>query len=203
MGVVESAAVAPAVLAARLVLGVLFVVAGASKLRDGDRFRRAVETYAVLPPRMARVVARVVPPVECLAGALLVVGLLPSVAAAAVALLLVAFTAAITVNLLRGRRIDCGCFDAPGGQPISWTTVGRNGLLLALALGLVWAGPVGPGISPAPANVAAPDVVAVVIVIVSLFATARLGAAAFVLARAVAAPPADGGPVVGQIGGGS
>src|SRR6202035_1483448 len=54
-------------------------------------------------------------------------------AEAAAAVLLGAFAVAMGINLLRGRRqIDCGCFQGALKQPLRWTLVGRNALLVLL-----------------------------------------------------------------------
>jgi len=57
-------------------------------------------------------------------------------------LLLAAFTAAITTNLVRGNRFACHCFGSMSSTAeIGWGTVARNGAFLALAfLSLVGAG---------------------------------------------------------------
>jgi hypothetical protein len=48
--------------------------------------------------------------------------------------LLICFTAAITVNLLRGNGFGCGCFSSsPLARPMSWLSVFRNLALIALA----------------------------------------------------------------------
>ena len=51
-------------------------------------------------------------------------------AAAALAM----FTGAVAVNLLRGRRIDCGCSGVVADTRITWLTVARNLALTALAV---------------------------------------------------------------------
>jgi hypothetical protein len=46
--------------------------------------------------------------------------------------LLLSFTVVIVSNLLRGNRPACACFGARANTPISWWTVARNGVLIAL-----------------------------------------------------------------------
>lgn len=58
----------------------------------------------------------------------------------AVAVLLVAFIIAISINLRRGRRMACFCAGAQHSHPISWGMVGRN-LLLLLGCGLLLSHP--------------------------------------------------------------
>jgi peroxiredoxin len=51
--------------------------------------------------------------------------------------LLLAFTLAMTAQLLHGQRPACACFGALAQSPIGWRGVARNGVLMALATGLV------------------------------------------------------------------
>lgn len=48
--------------------------------------------------------------------------------------LLVAFSATMLPAVVRGRTINCGCFGSNASLPMSWTTVFRNGVLLAVAV---------------------------------------------------------------------
>ncbi len=122
----------PAALAARLVLAVVFGVAGAGKLADLGGSRSALEGFGV--PRRAAAVGGVLLPV----GELLVaVGLLvPATAwwagAGAIALLLM-FLVAISVSLARGQAPDCHCFGQVHSAPAGWGTLLRNAMLLAFA----------------------------------------------------------------------
>jgi hypothetical protein len=135
-------------------LGGLLLLAGVPKLRDHEGGLVAVQGYRLLPETGERVVATVLPYVEILLGVLLVVGLgAPFVPAAATILFLV-FFAALSINLLRGRReLDCGCFTFGGGEGrphrISWFHAGRALVLAALAAALLLApGGYGIGVTP-------------------------------------------------------
>jgi uncharacterized membrane protein YphA (DoxX/SURF4 family) len=186
------------VLGARLLLGVVFVVAGAAKLTAPGRrrFAEAVGDYDLLPAALVGPVASTVPVLECVAGAMLLLGLLPSVAAWLLAVMLAGFTVAVAVNLLRGRRIACGCGGA-ATEPITWWTVARNALLTGVAAALALAGPVAPGLTPARVAVAPSDLAAVAIASATLLVLARLGAAALAVRRlplAGATPSITGAP---------
>jgi uncharacterized membrane protein YphA (DoxX/SURF4 family) len=131
----------PTALAARFILGSLFLLAGLSKLPRRREFADAVERYQLFPDRLVPLVARVVPVAELLAGAALLLGLGLQIVAALVALMLAAFTIAVSTALLRGREIDCGCFSGVSPTRITWLTVGRNAVLLLLAALLSWQAP--------------------------------------------------------------
>lgn len=119
----------------RLSLALLFLTAGLAKLRQPDEFAAAVERYELLPSFAVLPAARLIPLAEVAASLLLVVGVLPVVTTGLLGLLLLAFSAAMAINLLRGRRIDCGCYGAAQMIPISWRLVLRNCLLTAAAGG--------------------------------------------------------------------
>jgi len=111
----------------------LFARALAHKVSDFDWFSAILDAYKLLPQGLAQ------PAAYMLAGAeaLVVAGLIlpatrPAAATLALALLAV-YGAAIAINLFRGnRRIDCGCGGA--GQGLSWFLLGRNVLLIGLAV---------------------------------------------------------------------
>ncbi len=117
-------------LALRVPLALLFAAAAVHKLRDPTAFRAALGAYRLVPPWCAPAIVAL----EVLvAVALCVPGRLGPVAAAA---LLLAYAAAIAVNLVRGRRdIDCGCAGPSARRPIGWSLVARNAVLAGLACG--------------------------------------------------------------------
>lgn len=98
----------------RLVLGVVLVVAGALKVGDLDQSVLAVRGYQVLPYDLAVVVGYVLPPLEIIVGALLVLGLFTRWAAVLGGLMMAAFVVGITQAWIRGLSIDCGCFGGGG-----------------------------------------------------------------------------------------
>lgn len=111
-------------------LGVMFVLAGAGKLLRHD-FAARVTAYRLLPAVVSSVVAFILPWLELLTGVALLIGVAVRGAAALAVALLFAFAGAMTVNLLRGRRVACGCGFDPA-TTISWWLVGRNLALAAL-----------------------------------------------------------------------
>ena len=123
-----------AALVLRFLLGAVFVLAGTGKLRHRAAFARAVANYELVRPALARAAARLIPPLELLCGVLLLLGAATRVAAAVVGLALVGFAIAISANLARGRRIECGCSSAVAPRQIGWSLVLRNALLAAAAV---------------------------------------------------------------------
>ncbi len=68
-------------------------------------------------------------------------------AAADAASFLLAFGCAIAINLLRGRRIECGCFGVVAEERLTWLSVARN-MLFCFAAALVFWYPVSALASP-------------------------------------------------------
>jgi uncharacterized membrane protein YphA (DoxX/SURF4 family) len=128
--------------AGRLLLGAVWLVAGASKITDLDASVRAVRAYRLLPETAAQVLGAGLPVVELLLGVLLVVGAGVRAAAAVSAVLMLAFVVGIASVWARGLRIDCGCFGsggelAAGQDPAYGLDLARDAALLVIAVLLV------------------------------------------------------------------
>jgi uncharacterized membrane protein YphA (DoxX/SURF4 family) len=118
----------------RFLVGFVLLVAALPKLGALDAFVRVASDYAIVPRRIATRVFRPMPVVEFLCGLCLVVGFAVRPAAIAAATLLIAFCAAVSINLLRGRRMDCGCGGSLAPRQISWTLVVADFTLASLAV---------------------------------------------------------------------
>jgi uncharacterized membrane protein YphA (DoxX/SURF4 family) len=176
----------------RFSLALIFLTAGVAKLSARAEFSRAVVNYKLLPERVSRTVASWLPPVELVCGALLAAGVLQTPIAAALALLVLVFTGAVAVNLLRGRHIDCGCLGGGMRREISWFTVVRNLVLVVAAL-LLAADP-SPALSvpgawkdTATSTLSSSDVLGVLAATTTLLVTVTLGAEALRARGALAA----------------
>ena len=126
----------------RIVLGLSFFVAGIAKVRDRAGLRNIIISYHLLPDAGAYFLASVLPWIEIGVALSLWSGVLLTTGLAGATMLLIVFSIAIAVNLLRGRKdISCGCFGKPS-QLISWKLVGRNLTLGAIStivlLGYQW-----------------------------------------------------------------
>ena len=124
---------ASAVLAA--VVGAVLLYAGVSKFGDRRSFVAGAGALGV-----PVVVAGIVPWLEVTIGGALILGVAEPVARFGTLVLLAVFTGLVAVNLLRGNRPACACFGARATTPISWWTVTRNGLLIALIVAALLVG---------------------------------------------------------------
>ena len=120
--------------------GGILLTAGIAKLRLGHAdVVRSVAGYGVLPLPIARVWARMLPPVEVTLGIILILGFFTTIAASAAAALMVVITAAVAQALMRGRVIPCGCFGR-ATKLLTWRIVARNGVVIAALAGLAVGG---------------------------------------------------------------
>lgn len=117
----------------RLLLGGVFLWAGAVKALDVPAFAGQVAAYQLLPYAWNYAVAATLPYVELLTGLLLVGNRHVKSAALLTALLNGLFMVILLSVLARGLSIDCGCFGPDGGTtPLQ--ALGRDLVLLALAV---------------------------------------------------------------------
>jgi uncharacterized membrane protein YphA (DoxX/SURF4 family) len=105
-------------LAARLVLAVVFAVAGWPKLLDPDGTIHSVRAFRLVPEAIVPVFGYGLPVLELALALLLLVGLLTRPAAAITGVLLIMFMVGIAAAWARGLSIDCGCFGASSGPVV-------------------------------------------------------------------------------------
>ena len=118
-------------LALRLFIGGMFVYAAWDKVLEPSGFAMAVRGYKIIPFSLSNLFALCVSWSELVAGIMLILGIFPRKAAAAIGILLVMFIVAIITTLVRGMVVDCGCFGKEGGSSTSWILIVRNVALLA------------------------------------------------------------------------
>jgi hypothetical protein len=115
---------------------VVFALAGITKLRDLNRASEGLMGFGV-PERWAQPLAIALACAEIASAVLLAISPTQLLGAFGALALLAAFTLALMAQLLRGKRPTCACFGALSQAAISWKSVARNGLLMALAVGLI------------------------------------------------------------------
>ena len=129
------------------VLGIVFLAAAIPKLRHPRGFVLAVLEYRVLPTGLSWFYARLIPPLEFLLALLLLTGTAVLSAAIVTLLLLLSFIAAVGINLVRGRDLDCNCF-GKAKRPIGWKLVLQDTALLGAAIVLATMGRNWLGVEP-------------------------------------------------------
>lgn len=133
-------------LVARLLLALVFGVAGIAKAADPNGSRRAMIGFGVTE-KLASALAWILSAVEVL----IAIALIPLNTAwfggLAAFILLLIFAVTIAVNLARGTSPDCHCFGQLHSEPVGWSTLARNLVLMAIAALIVARGIGDPGLS--------------------------------------------------------
>jgi putative oxidoreductase len=122
----------------RWILGGVFIVAAVSKIIQPAPFATAIANYRLLPHELIHLAAIMLPPIELVAGLLLLAGAWVRASALVVAALTGVFLVAIISALARGLNIECGCFGTVGGRKVGLTALVMDVALLAVAVWLMW-----------------------------------------------------------------
>lgn len=122
-------------IAIRLIVGGVFVYAGALKIGEPLQFGDRIASFQILPNAFVNSLALGLPVFEILTGLLLIAGWPRRPAALGLVIVNGVFLVAIVTALARGLTIDCGCFGT--GTPTRarmWLDLGRD---FALFLGVL------------------------------------------------------------------
>lgn len=130
-------------IAARLLVGIVWIVAGVLKLSDPAAAVRAVRAYQLLPEAIVPIVGHGLPALEIVIGALFVLGLGMRIVSVISGLMFVAFIIGISSAWARGLQIDCGCFgggglDTNATAQYPWDIARDVGLLFLSCCMAVW-----------------------------------------------------------------
>ena len=139
--------------AARLLLGLVFIAAALQKIYDPPGFAKSIWAYELFPPWSLHPLALVLPWLELVCGLLLCLGWWLRAAALWLGLLLLSFTLALSINLARHHPVDCGCFGAAAHRTeaerlndMKWAILRDGALLLLVCQVLVGTRPNPPGL---------------------------------------------------------
>jgi uncharacterized membrane protein YphA (DoxX/SURF4 family) len=124
-------------LAARIVLGAVFMYASMDKIAHPQAFADIINNYRVLPIQLVNPMAIFLPWLEFITGLLLIVGKWIKGALLIYSTFLVIFIIALTQALIRGLDISCGCFSVnPSSTPDIWLRIIEDIILLFLSINL-------------------------------------------------------------------
>jgi uncharacterized membrane protein YphA (DoxX/SURF4 family) len=121
----------------RLILGSVFLVAGAGKLPHSAEFSAIVAGYGLLPDSLAHIYALLLPWTEIIVGAMLILGILPRLTSLISLAIIASFITANVHILISGTAGMCGCF----GEIIPLThtqSLATNFLMIAAAMFLLF-----------------------------------------------------------------
>ena len=123
-------------LPARLYLGWVFIYACLHKIAHPGVFALDIATYNMLPLSLINLMAIILPYLELVAGAMLIVGFRVKAGALLVSAMMVIFVIAVSYALYQGLDTSCGCFasQAMEDDPIGAHTILRDVGWLLLGL---------------------------------------------------------------------
>jgi thiol-disulfide isomerase/thioredoxin/uncharacterized membrane protein YphA (DoxX/SURF4 family) len=122
----------------RLLLAAVFAIAAVGKLLDFEGSRKSALDFGS-PVSLAGFLAILLPLTEIVVAVLLIDEGSAFYGSVGAVSMLAAFTLLMTFQKWKGSDAPCHCFGAVSNEPIGWTTIGRNLILLFVALAVVLA----------------------------------------------------------------
>lgn len=121
------------------VLGLVFIAASLPKLSFPLEFLSGIYGYELLGPEAGVIVAMVLPWLELIVGAFLILDILALEALLLTIALLLLFIGVQGYALAAGLNIGCSCFGSAAGEsPIDWVSISRTSGLFVVAVALLW-----------------------------------------------------------------
>jgi putative oxidoreductase len=119
----------------RLLLGSIFIYAAILKMDSPQDFADNIAAFRLLPDSIVNLFALGLPLFELACGLFVLTGLFLRIGLLGILSLLALFMGALTLALLRGLSIDCGCFGALGWLGSNpWVALFRDAVLLGVAV---------------------------------------------------------------------
>jgi putative oxidoreductase len=123
-------------LAARLLIGGLFVYASIHKILDPVDFAVSIRNYMIVPPSWSNILALTLPWIEIGAGGLLIFGIQTRPSALLTTGMFGVFLGALIYAYAIGLDIDCGCFSSASSSSgrVGWHHLVRDSSLFLISL---------------------------------------------------------------------
>ena len=117
-----------------MALALVFITAALPKIMHPAGFSLSIYRYQILPHGAVNLLAIYLPWIELFSAGFILWPRYRQAAAMLVFAMLLMFTVAIVVSMLRGIDVACGCFTVdPDAHRLGWQNVFRNVALLAMA----------------------------------------------------------------------
>jgi uncharacterized membrane protein YphA (DoxX/SURF4 family) len=120
------------IFAARFIVGTVFLTAAIGKIANPDFFAKEIGHYNILPYFSLNFVALTMPWIELAAAILLISGVRVKANAAICGGLLILFIIALTLALLQGLNINCGCHSQLASQKVGFPKIAENIVTLGI-----------------------------------------------------------------------
>lgn len=121
----------------RLVVGGVFIWAAVTKIADPVAFAQDVMNYRLVGRSLSFITAIFLPWVELIAGVCLIVGVFPRSSALLTSGLLLFFIFLVTITMIRGIDVDCGCFGTFSRRADLWLVL-EDSVWLVMSLVLLF-----------------------------------------------------------------
>jgi uncharacterized membrane protein YphA (DoxX/SURF4 family) len=118
----------------RLFLGLIFIYSGYIKILDVSGFSNSIYNYKLFPDLSINFFAVVIPWIELVTGLLLGMGISVKENAFIINSLLLIFIIAITISIIRGLDINCGCFGSRTAARAGFAKLIENTALLFIGI---------------------------------------------------------------------
>ncbi len=121
----------------RLILGLIFVLAGSAKAVDARSFLFTVQQLDLLPAVAILPAAIIVIACEICFGLALLIGFRTRIMAGLLAALLLSFVAVICFAMVNDKAVDCGCFGTMAPEGLGVGVILRDIILITGCLWLI------------------------------------------------------------------
>ncbi len=121
----------------RVILGIVFLVSSVTKFSDLESFAEAIRNFKLIGGILIPITQYTIPVIELILGICLLVNFQTLPASQFSVYLISFFTAMVTVKVIAGVEISCGCFGELSSDKIDEITIIRNLLLILIGVFLV------------------------------------------------------------------
>jgi uncharacterized membrane protein YphA (DoxX/SURF4 family) len=115
----------------RLLLGLLFIFTGASKLIDLSNFQTIIANYKIIPNQILALFSYSIVATELWTGLFLTIGLYTKASSQLALIMILLFSIAIAYGIVNDINTSCGCFASLVESKVGISALARN-LLIAL-----------------------------------------------------------------------
>lgn len=118
----------------RVIVGFVFLYAGAQKINSPSVFADSINAYKLFPEMLINFFAVFIPWLEVVSGLMLIFGIAVRENSFIISSLLTLFILLIVISMFRGLDIDCGCFGESNENQIGIKKLVENSLLLFMSI---------------------------------------------------------------------
>lgn len=122
----------------RIVIGIIFILAGIEKIANPEGFAISIENYKVLPVQIVNLLAIPLPWIELIPGLFLLFGISVKENSLIINSLLIVFIILVLTAVLRGLDIECGCFGTFDGHKVGVLKISENTILLLMGIAVYY-----------------------------------------------------------------